>query len=258
MTAESPNVPDLSGAGVGRVEAYAQAIWNAQPEATRDVCLDEDFAGEARAAIRVADSEQAVLVARVAELEAEAVEEAYTASLRDQLITAYEARAIAAEAMLAKVAALADEHKRTCNPAPYTSERALIERLDGILALASAGRPATSDGEDANGEAPEGCLTHAHIPWNNWCRPASPVVAPSATERCRCPESRQFTCENARCDDPKPCHYTRSVAPSATHSLTEYGTTDCPVQRVRANVDDGECSACGATVAPSATDEDGA
>lgn len=41
---------------------------------------------------------------------------------------------------------------------------------------------------------------------------------------------------------------------AGTHSLTEYGTTRCPVQRVAANVDsDGECSACGAPVAECAT-----
>ena len=34
------------------------------------------------------------------------------------------------------------------------------------------------------------------------------------------------------------------------HTLTEYGTTDCPVEAVRANVDDGECSACGARIPP--------
>lgn len=33
------------------------------------------------------------------------------------------------------------------------------------------------------------------------------------------------------------------------HVLTEYGTTSCPIEGVRANVDDGECSACGARVA---------
>jgi hypothetical protein len=33
-----------------------------------------------------------------------------------------------------------------------------------------------------------------------------------------------------------------------THYLTEYGTTDCPVEHVRASVDDGICSACGAEV----------
>ena len=32
------------------------------------------------------------------------------------------------------------------------------------------------------------------------------------------------------------------------HYLNEYGTTDCPVECVRANVDDGECSACGSLV----------
>jgi hypothetical protein len=37
------------------------------------------------------------------------------------------------------------------------------------------------------------------------------------------------------------------------HVLTEHGTTTCPVERVRADVDDGECSACGATV-PNAGD----
>ena len=30
-----------------------------------------------------------------------------------------------------------------------------------------------------------------------------------------------------------------------THTLSEYGTTTCPVERVRAEVDDGTCSACG-------------
>lgn len=32
------------------------------------------------------------------------------------------------------------------------------------------------------------------------------------------------------------------------HALTEYGTTNCPVEGVRAHVDDGKCSACGAEV----------
>ena len=32
------------------------------------------------------------------------------------------------------------------------------------------------------------------------------------------------------------------------HILNKYGTTRCPVERVAANVDDGDCSACGATV----------
>lgn len=43
-----------------------------------------------------------------------------------------------------------------------------------------------------------------------------------------------------------------TVIPPATteHTLSEYGTTDCPIERVRANVDDGECSACGARVTP--------
>jgi hypothetical protein len=34
----------------------------------------------------------------------------------------------------------------------------------------------------------------------------------------------------------------------AEHWVNEYGTTNCPIEDVRANVDDGECSACGATV----------
>ena len=34
------------------------------------------------------------------------------------------------------------------------------------------------------------------------------------------------------------------------HALNEYGTTDCPVERVRAFADDGECSACGGRVLP--------
>ena len=34
------------------------------------------------------------------------------------------------------------------------------------------------------------------------------------------------------------------------HRLTEYGTTDCPVQQVRAEADGGTCSACGAPVQP--------
>lgn len=37
------------------------------------------------------------------------------------------------------------------------------------------------------------------------------------------------------------------------HTLTEYGTTNCPVEGVRATVDDGECSACGARVGPAAS-----
>lgn len=38
----------------------------------------------------------------------------------------------------------------------------------------------------------------------------------------------------------------RTLSP---HRLTEYGTTTCPIQRVRAEVDDdGDCSACGAVV----------
>lgn len=32
------------------------------------------------------------------------------------------------------------------------------------------------------------------------------------------------------------------------HGFTEHGTINCPVEGVRAFVDDGECSACGATV----------
>lgn len=32
------------------------------------------------------------------------------------------------------------------------------------------------------------------------------------------------------------------------HVLSEYGTTTCPVELVRANVDDGQCSACGEAV----------
>jgi hypothetical protein len=32
------------------------------------------------------------------------------------------------------------------------------------------------------------------------------------------------------------------------HLLNEYGTTDCDVENVRANVDDERCSACGAKV----------
>ena len=32
------------------------------------------------------------------------------------------------------------------------------------------------------------------------------------------------------------------------HYLTEYGTTQCPVEHIRAWVDDGECSAGGANV----------
>lgn len=32
------------------------------------------------------------------------------------------------------------------------------------------------------------------------------------------------------------------------HYLTEYGTTNCPIEWVRAFVDDGECSACGSLV----------
>lgn len=35
---------------------------------------------------------------------------------------------------------------------------------------------------------------------------------------------------------------------SDAHVLTEYGTTSCPLERVRAEVDEGVCSACGATV----------
>lgn len=34
----------------------------------------------------------------------------------------------------------------------------------------------------------------------------------------------------------------------STHTLTEYGTTNCPAEGVRAFVDDGECSACGGPV----------
>lgn len=34
------------------------------------------------------------------------------------------------------------------------------------------------------------------------------------------------------------------------HLLNKYGTTDCPVERVRAFADDGECSACGGEVLP--------
>lgn len=42
----------------------------------------------------------------------------------------------------------------------------------------------------------------------------------------------------------------------ALHVLTEYGTTTCPVEQVRANVDDGECSACGAHVPGAAGEEE--
>jgi hypothetical protein len=56
-------------------------------------------------------------------------------------LEASEDRAEAAESALtearerlSRLRALADEHKRTCNPAPYTSERALIERLEAVLA----------------------------------------------------------------------------------------------------------------------------
>jgi hypothetical protein len=38
--------------------------------------------------------------------------------------------------------------------------------------------------------------------------------------------------------------------------LTEYGTTTCPVEGVRADVDDGACSACGASVTAPAAWED--
>lgn len=41
-----------------------------------------------------------------------------------------------------------------------------------------------------------------------------------------------------------------------THVLTEYGTTSCPVEGVRADVDDdGTCSACGVAVTERTTDE---
>lgn len=33
-----------------------------------------------------------------------------------------------------------------------------------------------------------------------------------------------------------------------SHVINEYGTTDCPVEGVRAFADDDECSACGAKV----------
>lgn len=38
------------------------------------------------------------------------------------------------------------------------------------------------------------------------------------------------------------------VVPDGGHVLTEYGTTSCPVEIVRAEVVDGKCSACGAVV----------
>lgn len=47
------------------------------------------------------------------------------------------ARAEAAEAKVAAVEALADEHERLVSPAPYTSERALIERLRAAIEEAS-------------------------------------------------------------------------------------------------------------------------
>jgi len=49
------------------------------------------------------------------------------------------------------------------------------------------------------------------------------------------------------------------VADPTTHWLNEYGTTDCPVGKVRANADDEDgtltCSACGAPVADPTTGE---
>ena len=52
-------------------------------------------------------------------------------------------------------------------------------------------------------------------------------------------------------------HPTSITPPEPVHTLTEYGTTSCPVEGVRANVDDGECSACGTHVLPPASpDED--
>jgi hypothetical protein len=56
--------------------------------------------------------------------------------------------AVSRAEVLAAVRALADEHMRTVNPAPYTTERALIERLDAILTDA----PLAAQ-EDDRGEA---------------------------------------------------------------------------------------------------------
>jgi hypothetical protein len=42
-------------------------------------------------------------------------------------------------------------------------------------------------------------------------------------------------------------------APVIPHTLTEYGTTNCPVEGVRAEVDEDGCSACGAPVPAEAT-----
>lgn len=61
------------------------------------------------------------------------------AILASDWLVAREAAAV--EAALAPVRALADEHERSCNPAPYTSERALIERLRAVLP------PAPTEGE---------------------------------------------------------------------------------------------------------------
>lgn len=38
-----------------------------------------------------------------------------------------------------ELAALVDEYRATCDPAPYTSERALIERVESLLAQAQGG-----------------------------------------------------------------------------------------------------------------------
>jgi len=114
----------------------------------------------------------------------------------DQRIASQRDRADAAEATLAKVAALADEwdgyghglyniHPARSLPCSVCDLLAKVR-----AALASAGRPATMDGEDTNGEA---CESGFHP--DRWCggcdpycggcpaiRPSSPVVAPSATD----------------------------------------------------------------------------
>jgi hypothetical protein len=60
-------------------------------------------------------------------------EAATTSSGFNDVVAAVEEITADLRARLAAAEALCEEHKRLVNPAPYTTERALIERLDAIV-----------------------------------------------------------------------------------------------------------------------------